>query len=305
MRLLAFVAFVLAACGRSPGEAAPSHLPPEHSPAIGDACPIFPADNPWNTDISSAPLDPRSEAWVASVGTTTAFHPDFGSVYGIPYATADASTPKVPVTFDAADESDPGPYPLPADVPVEQGSDAHVLVVDTSSCKLYELFATRPGVDGWHAGSGAVFDLTSNDLRPAGWTSADAAGLPIFPGLARYEEAAAGEIRHALRFTAARTQRGYVYPARHFASSITEPDVPPMGARARLKVSVDLSSMAPQAQVVARALQRYGMILADNGSSWFVTGAPDTRWSDDDLGDLKKLRGSDFEFVDAGAVTTR
>ena len=187
---------------------------------------------------------------------------------------------------------------------MEQGSDAHVIVVDTSGCKLYELFAARPVVGGWYAGSGAVFDLRSNQLRPAGWTSADAAGLPIFAGLARYEEVAEGEIPHALRFTAVRTQKGYVHPARHFASSITDPNVPPMGARARLKASVDISAMAPQAKVVARALQRYGMILADNGSSWFVTGAPDIRWNDDDLGDLKKLRGSDFEFVQAGTVTT-
>ncbi|GEJ56585.1 hypothetical protein [Anaeromyxobacter diazotrophicus] len=298
------VALLLAACGGTPGATGGSHLPPAHSPSISGACPIFPADNAWNTDISAAPLDPRSGAWVASVGSAAAFHPDFGSVYGIPYAAADASTPRFPVTFDYAGESDPGPYPIPPDVPVEQGSDAHVIVVDTASCTLYELFAAQPGASAWHAGSGAIFDLRSNALRPAGWTSADAAGLPIFPGLARYEEAAAGEIRHALRFTAARTQMGYVDPARHAASNVTDPNVPPMGARARLKATVDLSAMMPQARVVARALQRYGMILADNGSSWYVTGAPDTRWDDGDLDALKKLRGSDFEFVLAGPVTT-
>jgi hypothetical protein len=266
MRFTLFLALVLTSCSGSPrvGE---SHLPPDHSPDIGAACPIFPADNPWNTDISSAPLDPLSDAWVASIGTATAFHPDFGSAYGIPYTTADASTPLVPVRFANADESDPGPYPIPPDAPMEQGSDAHVLVVDTATCTLYELFAARPGSGSWYAGSGAVFDLGSNALRPAGWTSADAAGLPIFPGLARYEEVAAGEIRHALRFTAFQTQRGFVDPARHFASSITDPDVPPMGARARLKATVDVSAMSPQARVVARALQRYGMLLADNGSS--------------------------------------
>ena len=298
------LAVLLAACARAPASG-PSHLPPAHSRALGAACPVFPADNPWNTDISSAPLDPRSAAWVASIGATAPFHPDFGSVYGIPYALADGSTRPVPVTFLYADESDPGPYPLPPDAPIEQGSDAHVLVVDTATCTLYELFSATPGAASWRAGSGAIFDLTSNALRPAGWTSADAAGLPIFPGLARWEEADAGEIRHALRFTATRTQHGYVSPARHFASSITDPDVPPMGARARLKASVDVSAMTPQAQVVARALQKYGMILADNGSSWYASGAPDTRWDDDDLGDLKQLRGSDFEFVEAGTVTTQ
>ncbi len=268
-------------------------------------CQVFPADDPWNTDISSAPLDPRSDAWVGSLGTSGRFHPDFGSRYGIPFTTADASTPLVPVDFEYAEESDPGPYPIPRDAPVEQGSDAHVIVVDTSTCRLYELFAAEPGPASWHAGSGAVFDLGSNALRPAGWTSADAAGLPILPGLARYEEAAAGEIRHALRFTAARTQKGYVAPARHFASSLTSDGVPPMGARARLKASVDLSAMTPQARTVARALQRYGMILADNGASWFATGALDPRWDDEDLDALKELRGSDFEFVAAGPVTTR
>ncbi len=300
-----YVALLLAACSGSSGTTGGNHQPPDHSPNLGGECPIFPADNPWNTDISAEPLDPRSDAWVASVGATVAFHPDFGSVYGIPYATADGSTPMIPVTFDYSDESDPGPYPIPADAPIEQGSDAHVIVVDTAACGLYELFAAQPGSTAWHAGSGAIFDLGSNALRPAGWTSADAAGLPIFPGLARYEEAAAGEIAHALRFTAVHTQRGYVYPARHFASSITDPNVPPMGARARLKANVDISGMTPQAHVVARALQRYGMILADNGSSWYVTGAPDTRWDDGDLDALKRLHGSDFEFVQAGAVTTQ
>jgi hypothetical protein len=306
MRSAIVLALLVTACSEtSLTTPAGNQLPPAHSPAIGSACPVFPADNPWNADISSAPLDPRSDAWVASVGAGVALHPDFGSVYGIPYAVADASTARIPVTFDYADESDAGPYPIPPGAPVEQGSDAHVLVVDISGCKLYELFAARPVAGGWRAGSGAIFDLRSNAVRPAGWTSADAAGLPIFAGLARYEEAVAGEIRHALRFTATRTQAGYVDPARHFASSITDPDVPPMGARARLKASVDVSTMSPQARVVARALQRYGMLLADNGSSWYVTGAPDTRWDDDDLDDLKKLRGSDFEFVQAGPVTTR
>jgi hypothetical protein len=274
------------------------------SPTIA-GCPVFPSDNPWNMDISAEPLDARSSAWVSSIGTGGAFHPDFGTAYGIPITIADASTPLVPITFDYAGESDPGPYPLPRETAIEQGSDAHVLVVDRSTCKLYEVFAAQPGTTSWHGGSGAIFDLTSNALRPDGWTSADAAGLPILPGLARYDEVAAGEIRHALRFTVSRTQRGYVFPARHFASSVTDPDVPPMGARARLKAGYDTSRLGPQARVIARALQRHGMILADNGSSWFVTGATDARWDDDDLNTLKSLRGSDFEFVQAGPITTR
>ena len=302
MRTVACALLLAGACGGDPAPAGSG--PPSESPALV-GCTVFPPDNPWNADVSAAALDPRSAAWTASVGLSTALHPDFGTVYGIPYTTADAATPPVPIAFDYAAESDPGPYPIPPGAPVEGGSDRHVLVVDTSTCKLYELFAAEPGAVGWRAGSGAVFDLASNALRPAGWTSADAAGLPILAGLARYDEAASGEIRHALRFTAARTQRGYVAPARHFASSVTDPDVPPMGARARLKASADLSGLSPQARVVARALQRYGMILADNGSSWFVTGAPDPRWSDDDLHTLSRLRGSDFEFVAAGPVTTR
>jgi len=303
VRRVAAALLLVTACGSSPSATAARPYGP--SPSLGNACPIFPADNAWNSDVSSATLDPRSAAWVASIGGAAAFHPDFGSEYGIPYATAGASTPRMPVTFAYADESDPGPYPIPRDAPVEQGGDAHVLVVDLDACKLYELFAARASGGAWHAGSGAIFDLRSNALRPAGWTSADAAGLPILPGLARYEEAAAGEIRHALRFTAVHTQRGYVAPARHFASDITDPNVPPMGARARLKASIDLSGMTPQARTVARALQRYGMILADNGSNWYVTGAPDPRWDDEDLDALKSLRGSDFEFVAAGPVTTR
>jgi hypothetical protein len=296
------MALVLSACGSFNQGATSCPSPPATGPALNGACPIFPADNAWNTDISSALLDTHSGAWVASIGTGTGFHPDFGSQYGIPFALAGSSTPRVSVSFDYADESDPGPYPVPAGAPVEQGSDGHLLVIDTSACKLYELFAVQCGA--WHAGSGAIFDLRSNALRPAGWTSADAAGLPIFPGLARYEEVAAGAIRHALRFTASRTQAGYIAPATHFASSNTDPNVPPMGARARLKSTVVISGMTPQAKVVAQALKTYGMILADNGSNWYVTGAPDTRWDDSDLDALKQLRGSDFEFVYTGDVVT-
>lgn len=287
-----------------PGTTPPSAPPPAGSRPAVAGCPIFPSDDPWNTDVSAAPVDPRSAAWVASIGAGVALHPDFGTRYGIPFTTAGASTPAVPITFEYADESDPGPYPIPPGAPVEDGSDAHVIVVDTSTCKLYEAWQVVPGTP-WRAGSGAVFDLATDAPRPAGWTSADAAGLPILPGLARFDEVAAGEIRHALRFTASRTQKGYVAPARHFASSVTDPSVPPMGARARLKATYDLSRLTPQARVVARALQRYGIILADNGSNWFVSGAPDARWDDSDLDALKTLRGGDFEFVEAGPVTTR
>jgi hypothetical protein len=210
----------------------------------------------------------------------------------------------MPISFDYAGESDPGPYPIPTNTVIESGSDAHAIIVDSSTCLLYEIFGAVPGSTSWHGSSGAKFDLTSNALRPAGWTSADAAGLPIMPGLARYDEVAAGEIRHALRFTVQHTQRGYVAPARHFASSITDPNVPPMGVRARLKASYDLSKLSPQARIVARALQRYGMFLADNGSNWYVSGATDPRWNDSDLDSLKTLMGSDFEFIQAGPITT-
>ena len=264
-------------------------------------CSIFPPDNPWNADVSAAPLDARSGAWVAALGTSASLFAGFGPGYGIPYATADRSTPRVDFRFEWA--SDPGPYPVPPDAPIEPGDDRHVIVVELSECKLYELFAAYPGTPAWSAGAGAIFDLSSNALRPAGWTSADAAGLPIFPGLARYDEASSGGVRHALRFTGT-TQRGYVFPARHFSSTITDSGVPPMGARARLKASVDVSGFPPQARALARALQHYGMFLADNGPSWLLTGAPDPRWSEADLDALKRLRGADFEFVAAGPVTT-
>jgi hypothetical protein len=276
------------------------------APARTSGCTIFPADNPWNRDISGAPLHGRSAAWVASIGTGGNVHPDVGTAYGIPYVEVRASQPRVPVTFQYADESDPGPYPIPPDAPVEGGSDRHVLVLDRESCRLWELFdaSTADGGRSWHAGSGATWDLRSNALRPDGWTSADAAGLPILPGLIRYDEVAAGHIDHALRFTARRTQRGFIHPATHFASSITDPNVPPMGARFRLKAGYDCSPLSRTAQVVCAALKRFGMLLADNGSDWFITGAPDRRWDDDALNDLKRIPGSAFEAVDSGPVIT-
>ena len=277
---------------------------------------LFPADNAWNRDVSAEPVDPNSANLIASIGLNTTLHPDFGTVWngapnGIPYVVVSGSQTKVPITFTAyGDESDPGPYPVPADAPVEGGpngtGDRHVIVIDRDNWKLYELYRAFPSGSGWSAESGAVFDLGSNALRPAGWTSADAAGLPIFPGLVRYDEVfGRREIAHALRFTAARTRRAYVHPARHFASSNPDPNLPPMGMRVRLKASVDIAGYSPAMQVILRALKKYGMILADNGSNWYVSGAPDPRWDDDELRALKSLRGSDFEVVKMGTVVTQ
>jgi hypothetical protein len=276
---------------------------------------LFPADNPWNQDVSGEPVDPNSANLIAGMGLNAPLHPDFGTVWngapnGIPYVVVSGAQTKVPITFDAyGDESDPGPYPVPPDAPVEGGpggtGDRHVIVIDRDNWKLYELYRAFPDGAGWRAESGAVFDLNSNALRPAGWTSADAAGLPVFPGLVRYDEVfGRGEITHALRFTAARTRRAYVHPARHFASSSTDPNLPPMGMRVRLKASVDIAGYPPAMRVILRALKRYGMILADNGSNWYVSGAPDPRWDDSELNTLKALKGSDFEVVRMGTVVT-
>ena len=270
------------------------------------SCAVFPADNPWNADISALPVHPRSAEWVASIGLGGHLHPDFGTVWqgnpiGIPYVVLTGDVPAASVSFDYASESDPGPYPIPADVPIEAGSDAHVLVVDDRECVLYELFAAEHlGGSSWHAGSGAIFDLGSNALRPDGWTSADAAGLPIFAGLVRYDEVSSGVIDHALRFTARRTQRAYIHPATHWASSIEDASVPPMGARLRLRADFDCSGFSREVQVICAALKRYGMLLADNGSDWYVSGAPDPRWDDDALRDLRSIPGSAFEVVDTG-----
>src|SRR5215207_4630157 len=277
---------------------------------------LFPADNAWNQDVSNEPVDPNSADLIASMGLGTSLHPDFGTVWngapnGIPYVVVSGAQSRVPITFTAyGDESDPGPYPVPPDAPVEGGAggtgDRHVIVIDRDNWRLYELYRAFPDGAGWNAESGAVYDLNSNALRPAGWTSADAAGLPIFPGLVRYDEAVtAGEIRHALRFTVARTQRAYVHPARHWASTTTDPNAPPMGIRLRLKASVDIAGYSPAMQVILRALKKYGMILADNGSNWYVSGAPDPRWSDSELNTLKGLKGSDFEVVKMGTIVTQ
>jgi hypothetical protein len=277
-------------------------------------CPVFPANNPWNQRVDRLPVAKNSAAIIASIGLSDPVHPDFGSgLYdgepiGIPFAVVGSSTRKVPVGFLYASESDRGPYPLPRGVPIEGGygssGDRHVIVVDRDTCTDYELFAAYPHDGGrrWTAGSGAIFNLRSNRLRPAGWTSADAAGLPILPGLARYDEVAAGSIDHALRFTAPCTAARYVYPARHEASTCHGANLPPMGLRVRLKASVNISRLPYQARVVAEALKRYGMILADNGSPWYISGAPNTGWNNDALHLLDRLTGRDFQVVDTGSL---
>lgn len=264
------------------------------------ACRIFPSSNVWNRRVDSLPVAANSDAMIAAIGLGSSLHPDFSNAgrYGIPYNIVGSSTPTSAVTFQYADESDPGPYPIPASPKIEGGSDRHLLMIDTSACDLYELFAASKTSSGWHAGSGAAWDLGSNALRPAGWTSADAAGLPIFPGLVRYSEVAAGAIRHAIRFTAPSTCNGYIYPATHEAGSGSCSSKPPMGLRVRLKASVDISGFGPQSQVILKALQQHGMLLADNGSPWYITGAPDSHWNDDELHGLGAISGADFEVVD-------
>jgi hypothetical protein len=278
-----------------------------------EGCPIFPVDHIWNTPIDTLPVDANSDAYVNTIGKGTGLHPDFGSgtwaggPIGIPFTTVPGTQPFVDVVFGYAGESDPSPYPIPPDAPIEGGSsssgDRHVLVLERDSCVLYEMFYSWPQPDGsWQAGSGAVFDLASYDLRPDGWTSADAAGLPILPGLVRYEEVAEGGIRHAIRFTAPQTRRAYVWPARHYASSLTGSQYPPMGQRFRLKADYDVSDFSPEVQVILQAFKTYGIILADNGSSWFISGVPDERWDNDVLRELKDVKGGDFEAVDVSSL---
>jgi hypothetical protein len=271
------------------------------------ACPIFPASNPLNQEIANAPENPNSAQYIASIGANLHLHADFGAnpSYGIPYTVVGPRQPKVPVSFEYNEESNPGPYPVPPNAPVEgagEEGDRHVLVLQQGACKLYELYAARRKGGGWEAGSGAVFNLRSNALRPEGWTSADAAGLPIFPLLARYPEVRAGQIDHALRVTVPSTQRGYIHPATHFASDSSDPNLPPMGLRLRLKASFGLAGYHGQALVVLRALKRYGLIVADNGSSWYITGAPNPGWNEEDLDQLKRVPGSAFEAVSSGPI---
>lgn len=297
------------ACGGS--HRFPSGPWPGDAPVTG--CPAFPEDNVWNTRIDSLPVDANSGQYVQAIGAGVNLHADFGSglwdggPIGIPFVEVFVSQPRVPLSFDYSDESDPGPYPIPADAPIEGGSggtgDRHVLVIDRDNCLLYEVYHAFPQPDGsWQAGSGAVFDLRSNNLRPAGWTSADAAGLPIYPGLVKYDEVAAGEIRHAIRFTAPETRRDYIWPAHHFASDLTGANYPPMGQRFRLKATYDISGYSPEVQIILTAMKRYGIILADNGAPWYITGVPDERWNNDNLHELHGLSGSDFEAVDESTL---
>ena len=300
MKRLVLLALLVALCG-SPAQALRVPSAPH--------CAVFPRTNAWNKRVDSLPVAPDSDAIISSIGADTGLHPDFGAgLYqggriGIPFDVVTKGTPRSRVAFDYADESDKGPYPIPRNVHVESGADRHALLLDRDACKLYELYALTHTLTGWHAGSGAIWSLRSNRLRPAGWTSADAAGLPILPGLARYDEVARGVIDHALRFTVDRTRRAYISPARHYASRLTDPGLPPMGLRVRLKADFDVSSFPKQARVVLTALKRYGMLVADNGSSWYISGAPDPRWKNDDLHTLGRVKGSDFEVVQTGRVT--
>jgi len=326
-RLRFALAISVALCAALPGAGARALLAPQR-PTAGRAlgalaastpgpppreagCPMFPANNPLNQDISRVPRNPSSARYIASIGTAGHLHPDFGSdpAYGIPYAVVGASQPKVPILFsEYAEESDPGPYPVPLDAPVEgagEAGDRHVLVLQRGSCRDYELFSAARRGAGWEAASGAAFDLRSNALRPEGWTSADAAGLPILPLLVRYPEVRAGRIDHALRVTVPRTQRGYIHPATHFASDSSDASLPPMGLRLRLQASYSLAGFHGQALVILRALKRYGLIVADNGSPWYITGAPDPRWRDEDLLQLERVPGSAFEAVASGPIRRR
>ena len=293
-------------------ESATPTLAPTPTPTVGPTptraptakpapCSIFPSSNVWNKPVSGLHVASNSAAMIDAIGLDAYLHPDFDAVGdGIPYNVVKSTTTTYTVSFQYADESDNGRYPIPPSPRIEGGSDRHLISIDTSRCMLWELYAARKSGSSWSAGSGAIFDLRSNALRPAGWTSADAAGLPIFPGLVRYDEVKSGSINHALRFTAPDTC-GYVYPARHQTAAPCS-NLPPMGLRVRLKASVDISGFGPDAQVVLKALKKYGMILADNGSPWYVSGAPDSRWNDDEFHQFQTLHGSDFEVVDTSGL---
>ncbi|HTD09303.1 MAG TPA: hypothetical protein VK680_10460 [Solirubrobacteraceae bacterium] len=305
--LLSAAALVLALAGSPPARAARTD---GASSPIEYGCPILPAHDPLNQEIANAPVSPNSAAYVASIGLSAHLHPDFGTEpsYGIPYTVVGAKQRKVPIKFtEYGAESNAGPYPVPAKAPIEGGGkngqgDKHVLVLQEGSCKLYELYDANRNGQGWDAASGAVFNLRSDALRPEGWTSADAAGLPIFPLLARYPEVARGQIDHALRVTVPETQKGYIHPATHYASDSSNQDLPPMGLRLRLKASYSLSGFTGESLVILVALKRYGLIVADNGSPWYITGAPNSHWDDQNLEAIKRVPGSEFEAVDTGSV---
>jgi hypothetical protein len=295
MRVRVFAAAIIVA-GLS-GSAAALRLP------AAPGCTVFPRSNPWNQRVDKLPVAPDSTTLISSIGLATGLHADFGSgkwdggPIGIPFDVVTRKTPRSKVSFEYADESDRVGYPIPKSLHVEYGSDHHALLLDRDACRLYELGGLTRSGGRWHAWAGASWSLRSNRVRPATWTSADAAGLPIFPGLARWDEVRRGVIDHALRFTAAHTRRAFVYPARHYASSSNDPSLPPMGLRVRLKASVDISGFPKQARIVLQALKTYGMILADNGSNWYLSGTPDRRWNDDDLDQLKRVPGNAFEAV--------
>jgi len=308
------VTTALVACVPGTPPAQPGPGPGSPDPTLG-GCPMMPADSYWHADVRGLQVDPSSAAWVSNIGGSSHVHADFGSglwdggPIGIPYTTVGAGQPKVPITFGYDADSDPGPYPFPWNAPIEggatSGGDRHVLVVDNSTCLLYETWDSHPGSSpaaAWYAGSGAVFDLRSNALRQAGLTSADAAGLPMLPGLVRYDEVAAGTVDHAIRITVPRTRNSFVWPARHQASSSGDASRPPMGAWLRLKASVDTAGLSHDARVIAEAMRTHGVIVADNGSSWYISGAPDERWNNDVLHELDRIVGSDFEAVNAAPL---
>jgi hypothetical protein len=315
--LLAFGVILLLACEPAAQAQEPSstYLPVILNGSAGPAlegCPVFPADHIWNVPVDTLPVDSNSAAYINTIGASVGLHADFGSgtwdgfPIGIPYVSVTGTQAKVSVTFEYDDESDPGPYPIPPNPPIEGNpngdGDRHILILDRDNCQLYELYAAHLETDSWYAGSGAIFNLQGYALRPDGWTSADAAGLPILPGLVRYDEVAAGEIRHAIRFTVPQTRRDYVWPARHFASYLAGSQYPPMGQRFRLKASYDISGFSPEVQVILQAMKTYGIILADNGSRWYISGVPDERWDNEMLHEMDVVSGSDFEAVDVSSL---
>jgi hypothetical protein len=307
--VVAVAGAVLLECGSAFARTRPTRARSTAS-AVEYNCPILPAEDPLNQEIADAPVNPNSAAYVASIGLSAHLHPDFGTEpsYGIPYTVVGAEQKQVPIKFTAyGSESNPGPYPIPANAPIEGGGkkghgDKHVLVVQEGACRLYELYDAHRKGAGWAAASGAVFNLRSDALRPEGWTSADAAGLPIFPLLARYPEVATGQIDHALRVTVPETQDGYIHPATHYASSSSDPSLPPMGLRLRLKASYSLAGFTGESLVILEALKRYGLIVADNGSPWFITGAPNPHWNDENLEQIKRVPGSELEAVETGPI---
>src|SRR3989454_6583712 len=281
-----------------------SALPAAAASPPPTTCSVFPSNNIWNTDISTLPINTRSAQWLASMAaSTTRLHPDFGGPpYGFPYNVVGSAHPTVSITFQYASESDPGPYPVGADTLIENGSDRHALIVNRDTCTLYELFDLSGSGSSWTAGSGAIFALSSNALRPLGWTSADAAGLPLFPGLVRWDEVQAGEVTHAIRRTAQQTDRSFLWPARHQAGAAANPALPPMGARFPLRATYDISAFSAQAQVILLAMQHYGLILADNGSNWFFSGTEDAAWPDSLLSELKTVPAAQFDAVDESTM---